>query len=499
VCKRMLMGIIVGLVCVLSNTVVAEEKALVVLQGAEPTRIDPIFERGGVPTYSISINIFDALLFRTAEGDYIPNLAVSYEKPDENTWIFYLRRGVRFHNGDPFTAHDVAFTIRKILDPATGSRRLPDLKWIKSVEIIDDYTIKITADPFPLAELYFSELSIVPSTHYQTVGPDNFSRAPVGTGPFKFKTWTPGYEIVLEKYSDYHFGPSKLDKITFRFVPSPATRVAALQAGEADLIVDPPIALLPSLQADPNLKVIALPGTRVIFVGFDTLQTSPLQDVRVRQALNYAVDRTAIINKLLFGYAEPTVAMLGKRDLGFPQDLSPYPYDPQKAKALLTAAGYPDGFTITMDIAPGRYINDLEVAQAVAGYLSEIGVKVEFNILEFGIMNERLFSHTTSPMYFIGWGNYPADAQYVYDFIVRTGGLLRTINDPEIDTLLNEVRTVVDRKTRGDLLAKLARRVYELAPVLDLYKQPVIYACSAKITWTPRPDEFLYLYNAQKQ
>lgn len=490
---------IVSVLCALSGIAIAQEKTLVVLQGAEPTRIDPIFERGGVPTYSVAINIFDALLFRTAEGEYIPNLATSYERPDETTWIFHLRRDVFFHNGDLFTARDVAFTLTKILDPATGSRRLPDLKWIKGVEIIDDYTIKIIADPFPLAELYFSELSIVPSTYYQTIGADNFSRAPVGTGPFKFKSWTPGYEIVLEKYLNYHFGPSNIDKIIFRFVPSPATRVAALQAGEADLITDPPIALLPSLQADPNIKIVALPGTRVIFVGFDTLQTSPLQDARVRQALNYAVDKTAIINKLLFGYAEPTVAMLGKKDLGFPKDLTPYPYDPQTAKALLAAAGYPNGFTVTMDIAPGRYINDLEVAQAIVGYLGEIGVKVELNVLEFGIMNERLFSHTTSPMYFIGWGNYPADAQYVYDFIVRTGGLLRTINDPEIDALLNTARTVVDKQARGNLLAEIARRVYELAPVLDLYKQPVIYACSAKLTWTPRPDEFLYLYDAQKQ
>lgn len=489
----LLMLSLIGMVCFASPT------TIVVLQGAEPTRLDPIFERGGVPTYSIAMNIFDALIFRTPRGEYLPNLATSYERLDNGDWIFYLRRGVYFHNGEPFNAYAVAFTLKKILDPTTQSRRAPDLKWIADVEVLDEYTIKIKARPFPLAELYFSELSIVPPTYYEQVGPAEFSKRPVGTGPFKLTSWTPGYEIVLEKYQNYHFGPSKIDRVVFRFVPSAATRVAALLAGEADLIVDPPIALVPALEANPNVKVVALPGTRVIFVGFDTLQSSPLQDVRVRQAINYAVDRKAIIDTLLLGKAEETVAFLTNLDLGFPEDLTPYQYNPNKAKELLREAGYPNGFTITMDIAPGRYINDLEVAQAIAGYLRQVNINVELNILEFGVLNERLFTHTTSPMYFIGWGNYPMDAAYVYDFVVRTGGLLRTISDELIDNLLEQVRSVVDKSQRSLILKDVARRVHELAPALFLYKQPVIYAANVKLSWSARPDEFLYLYDAVLQ
>lgn len=473
-------------------------QTVIVMQGAEPTGLDPTFERGGIPTYSVAINIFDALILRTPEGNYVPGLAESYEWRDtDKCWIFHLRKNVKFHNGDPFTAHDVVFTIREIFKPERGSRRVADLKWIKDIEAIDDYTIKIVADPFPFAIHYFSELSIVPAQYFASVGPSAFAKRPIGTGPFKFVSWTPGYEIVLERNGDYFRGPAKIEKLIFRFVPSPATRVAALLAGEADLITDPPITAVETIRQNPNTHLGVTIGSRVIFIGFDTLQESPLQNIKVRQAINHAVDVDSIIQNLLFGYAKRAIALLTEEDFGFVADLKPYKYDPELAKALLSEAGYPNGFRIVLDTVSGRYINDLEVAQAIAGYLKEIGIEVEIRVLEFGMFNELLFTHKTSPMYLVGWGNTVFDAQYVYDFIVRTGSLIRTINDPYVDELLAAARSTVDQARRKEIFDLLVPYLHEITPFISLYKQPVFVGMSKRLQWTPRSDEFLWMWTAE--
>lgn len=497
--RRLLLYVLVvpGLLFALSGITLGASKSVVILQGAEPTALNPVFERGGIPTYGIAINIFDALVRRTPEGQYVPGLAESYVLNPDGSWLFRLRRNVKFHNGEPFNAEAVRFTISEIFNPSVQSRRVRDLRWIKSVEVIDEYTVLIKADPYPLAEHYLSELSIVPPGLVQAIGHEGFARRPVGTGPFIFVRWTPGYEIVLRRNNEYYLGPSDVEEVVFRFVPSPASRVAALEAGEADLIIDPPIAAAQRLQANPRTRLAVATGTRVIFVGLDTMQDSPLRDVRVRQALNYAVDVDAIVQTLLFGWAERTVTLLTSADFGFTDIVKPYPYDPKKAKELLREAGYPNGFTITLDTVSGRYINDIEVVQAIAAYLQDVGVTVNIRVLEFGVFNEYLFSQKTSPMYFVGWGNTIFDAAYVFDFIVKTGGLLRTISDPEVDRLLSRAAETMDRSVRAALFADVVKRVHELAPCIFLYKQPVLYGLSARLDWAPRSDEFTWMYTAK--
>ncbi|HUX12167.1 MAG TPA: ABC transporter substrate-binding protein, partial [Spirochaetia bacterium] len=194
---------------------------------------------------------------------------------------------------------------------------------------------------------------------------------------------------------------------------------------------------------------------------------------------------------------EETTTLLTSRDFGFNPDVRPYAYDPQKARQLLGAAGYPNGFTVKIDATSGRYINDSAVVQAIVGYLGEVGVKVEINTLEFGAFNGALFSHKTSPMYFVGWGNPVFDASYVFDFITETGSLLRTIQDPAIDRLLKGADATTDTATRESLYHQAVALINDAAPAIFLYKQPVIYGMSRRLDWQPRSDEFLYMYDAR--
>jgi peptide/nickel transport system substrate-binding protein len=281
--------------------------------------------------------------------------------------------------------------------------------------------------------------------------------------------------------------------IEFQFVNNAASRVATLLSGRADLIVDPPVTAKAQIDGNAKTAFATETGTRVLFVGLDTVQDSPLKDVRVRQALNYAVDKAAIVSRLIGASAEETTTLLTASDFGFSADVKRYPYDPQKARQLLTAAGYPNGFSIKFDCTSGRYINDTAVVQAIAGYLGEVGVKVEINTMEFG----ALFAHKTAPMFFVGWGNPVFDASYVFNFVAMTGSLIRTIEDPAIDKLLKEANETTDQAARKSSYAKAVALINDAAPTIFLYKQPVLYSMSRRLDWKPRSDEFLYMYDAK--
>lgn len=492
--QLILVALLVG---VMGAATFAADGELIVVQSAEPTGLDPTVHREG-PTYNVTINIFDSLLQRNRDGSITPALAQSYEALEgENAWIFYLRPNVTFHNGEALTAQAVVTTIDRIFNPDLQSTRATDLGWIETVEIIDDLTVKIIANKaFALADHYFSELQIVPPGYVDEVGDAAFDENPIGTGPFKFVRWDRGNQVVLERNDDYWQGPSAIETVAFRFVSSPASRVTTLLGGDADLITDLPITAMNQIESNARTQLGIATGTRVMFVGLDAAQDSPLQNELVRQAFNYAVDKQAIIENLLYGLAEETVAMLTPADLGYNPDVDPYPYNPDMARQLLIDAGYPNGFEITIDTVSGRYINDKEVAQAIAGFLGEVGVTVNVNVLEFGAFNGALFTHTTSPMYLAGWGNPVFDASYVYDFIIRSTGLLRTIDDPVIDALINAGNSTINQADRVEIYHQAVELINEAAPCIFLYKQPVLYGMSSRLTWEPRSDEFLWMYDA---
>lgn len=475
----------------------SERDPLVVIQSAEPPALDPVIGRT-TPTYNVTLNVFDSLLMKTADGRDVPALAESFKQESPSSWLFKLRPGVLFQNGEPLTADAVKYTVEKIFDPASKSTRSRDLNWLDKVEVLDQLSFRITAkQPFPLASHYFTELQIVPPIYRERVGAQKFNEEPIGTGPYRVVRWDRGNRILLRRNENYWRGPAAVEFVELQFVTNAASRVATLLSGRADIIVDPPLSAKAQIENNPKTRFTTETGPRILFAGLDTVQDSPLKDVRVRQALNYAVDKKAIISRLIGPSAEEATTLLTARDFGFTPDVKPYPYDPRKARALLAEAGYPNGFSIKMDAMSGRYINDSAVVQAIAGYLGEVGVKVEINILEFGAFNGALFAHKTSPMYFVGWGNPVFDASYVFNFITMTGSLIRTIENPAIDALLKEANSSVDPAARKALYAKATALINEAAPAIFLYKQPVLYGLSSRLDWKPRADEFLSMYDAK--
>ena len=275
------------------------------------------------------------------------------------------------------------------------------------VEKVDDLTVRVTLhNPYPPLALALSQVYVVPPKHWNEVGLEAFGQKPIGTGPFKFVEWVRDDKLIMERNEDYWGAlPEGIDGLVWRPVPDDAARVAGLTTGEYQIAKDLPVSAIPSLETDPAIKLVPVPSYRIYQVGLSSLaeHESPLQDKRVRQALNYAIDKEAIVNSLFFGKAKMLKGqVLREAQLGFNPELDDYPYDPEKAKAMLAEAGYPDGFEIPFKFPSGRYAQDREVSEAIAGMLSQVGVKTNMISLEPGEFLRQLRAKELAPMYFVG-------------------------------------------------------------------------------------------------
>ncbi|EKP94071.1 family 5 extracellular solute-binding protein [Thermaerobacter subterraneus DSM 13965] len=301
-------------------------------------------------TETVIRNIYDGLVTRTPDGRVVPEIAESWEQPDPTTYVFKLRRGIKFHNGEDLTADDVVFTFQRILaeDGLDGqpSPRKGLVEPLESIEKVDDYTVRMKlANPSAAFVQLLVHTQIVPKDYVEEVGSAGLSAKPVGAGPFRFVEGSLDGQIVLERFDDYYggspdlppVGPAKLQRVVFRMMPEPATRIAALQNGEVHIIQEVPPDLVAQLEKDPNVQVKVTQGTRLYMI---ELNNKVLTDPRVRQALNYAIDWDAILKELYKGHAHRVATALLPSGFGYDESLQPYPYDPEKAKQLLREAGY---------------------------------------------------------------------------------------------------------------------------------------------------------------
>jgi peptide/nickel transport system substrate-binding protein len=302
-------------------------------------------------TETVLRNIYDALLTRKPDGEIVEELAESWEALDPTTYIFKLRKGVVFHNGEALTADDVVFTFERILSETgidgMASPRLGLLGPLSSVEKVDDYTVKFTlSEPFPVFTQALCHFQIVPKDYIESVGDAVFAQNPVGSGPFKYKEGRLDDQVVLERFDDYYggapaippVGPAPLKTVIFRMMPDPSTRVSALMAGEVQLINKVPSDMAKPLENDSSVVVQSVPGTRAFGIEFCNTKP-PFDDVRVRQALNYAVNWNAILESIYGGNAERLSTVFLPSGFGFDENLKPYEYNPEKAVELLQQAG----------------------------------------------------------------------------------------------------------------------------------------------------------------
>jgi peptide/nickel transport system substrate-binding protein len=460
---------------------------------AEPNTFDPHLTVGR-NTQIFIVNVYDGLTARDAQGNLVPALAESWKRLNPTTWQFTLRKGVKFHNGDDFNAESVKFT----LDRATNRRPRPPssrLSTIVRTEIVDPYTVNVatkTPDfllPVRLGELFGLMLS---PKHTNAVGKEAIATKPNGTGPFKLVTWLKNEQMVLEANENYWRGAPKVKKITVRPILEDAARIAALQAGEVDLIAPIPHVRIGDLKRNDKLVIKTIAAPRIFHVTID-VRKPPFDNVKVRQALNYGVDVNAIVKSLYFGYGTRLATVVDKGALGYDPSVQPYPFDPIKAKALLAEAGFPNGFETEFDSFTGSIADHSKPAEAIVGFLQKVGVKAKQNVFEFAAFGPRRVQNRTAPLFIYSIGNAYLEPSWVLRWMTQ-GGLGMHYKNAKLDEMLTRIEATDDPKKRAPQYSDVQKLIKDEAPFIFLFQADAVFGMSTRIDYTPRPDETQWLY-----
>ncbi|MBI4494332.1 MAG: hypothetical protein HY690_16215 [Chloroflexi bacterium] len=411
-----------------------------------------------------------------------PLLAESWTVTDDRVWDFKIRKGVKFHNGDELTAADVKYSIDLYRDDK--SARKSNTVDIKTIEVVDPYTIRITTDgPRPGMLANLSMLFIVPRDAREKAGVEAFNAKPIGSGPYKLVEFVRGQRLVMEANPSFWRGQVEPKRLILRPIVDPSTRVAELKAGGVHIISAPPLAQAKQLQ-EGNTELKLLKGGRNIMHAFNTTRP-PFDDVRVRQAVNYAVDREAIIKSVLEGYAEPLHGPFVSAWLGYDPELKPYPYDPKKARQLLAEAGYPSGLETVFNITSGAFLKDREIAEAVASQLAEVGIKARLVPTERAKLQNDWLNGTFEGITSVAWGAAAdPDPMLGWTFYQRKGHK----PDDKLNGYIDQSRRVLDQEQRGRVLQEFGRYVHDQAYWLFIHAQDEVYAKRREISWEPIPD-----------
>jgi len=471
---------------------VEPEKELVIVQGTEPQTMDMQMITAQV-VVNIGHHINEPLLNYNVDMELQPHLAISWEQIEPTVWQYKLRQGVKFSNGEPFNAEQVKFSFERVMDPASTSMRKGETRWVSEVEVVDEYTVNFhTNGVVPLFDLYLSKFPIVPRGYVTEVGDEIFAREPIGTGPFILREWVKDDHITMVRNPDYWGPQPKIDILTFRTVPDIASRVATLLAGEADVVMDLQPATITEVEKRPNLTALKRPEMRCLYLKFNTRIESPLEDVRVRQAFNYAINKEAIVQTVLNGYGSVLQGQPESPEYwDFNPNLEPYPYDPEKAKELLAEAGYPDGFEIRMSCPRGRYMMDAEICQAVGGQLRDVGITLDLEIREFGVHNKEFYTQRGGPIFLVGYMSEPDAARMLSIFHSSHPNSQRA--NPELDKMIDAAIAETDKEKRTQLVWEALKYFREDAPVAFLHQQFLLVGVHKRVqNFEPYPDGRIY-------
>jgi peptide/nickel transport system substrate-binding protein len=421
------------------------------------------------------------------------------------TWEFKIRRNAKFHNGEAVDAEAVKFSLERLINPELKLRQAPSFTLVDKIEAVDKYTVRVlTKKPFPTLENQVAlRASILPPKYFQEKDTATVARNPVGSGAYKFVSWAKDEAITLEANESWWGGAPKVKTLVFRPIPEATTRVAALQAGEVDVIVNVPPHLIKQVEANPKLYISKAPSVRTIFLWVYTHKFDkehkligpvdwPTKDKRVRQALNYAVNVDDVIKNVLEGNGIRTATVLTSKHFGFDPKLQPYKQDVARAKQLLTDAGYPNGIDLVLNSPDGRYLKDKEVAEALAGQLTKAGIRTTVRTHEWGTyLNQMMYVHGGGPLALIGWGNTTWDADGTLTPTFRSGKILANYYNEQFDSLVDEAATTTDAKARLALYAKALQIFMDDAPAVPLYQQMDIYGVAKRVKFQALSSEQL--------
>lgn len=439
--------------------------------------------------------VWDGLIYRDpATNEYKGNLATSWDWIDDLTLELKLREGVTFHNGEPFDADDVVYTVNFVADESNGVKTQRNVNWMKSAEKIDQYTVRIHLKaPFPAAiEFLSGPVSMYPNEYYAEAGPSGMGLKPVGTGPYKVTSVEPGRHFVLEKYEGYHDSPKgqpAIGTVDIRTIPDVNTQMAELFSGSLDLIWQVPADLAEKLDQMGKFTVANESTMRIGYLTLDaagrTGEDSPFTDARVRRAVAHAIDREALVSALLKGKSQVISTACFPSQFGCDQDVTSYEYDVEKAKALLAEAGYPDGFKTEF-----YAYRDREYAEAISSFLNAVGIETDFKMLQYSALRE-LRMKSGSPVSFQTWGSYSInDTSAITSQFFKLGSL-DDARDAEVAGWLDAADSATDPAVRQDNYSKALKKIADEAYWVPMFSYNTNYVFTPEVTYTPTPDEVL--------
>lgn len=481
-------------VCLPAAGFATAKDTIVVDLVSEPSSLDP-HKQWNPDSYFVYRNIFDQVVTRNDKGEIIPAIATSWTYKSDTEIAFTIRSDVLFHDGQKLTPEDVAFSVNRIIDKKFASPQLSQFNKIVSASVsgANEVTIK-TNGPYPVLLAQLVKLSVVPKHVIDQVGNDAFNLAPVGSGPYKFDKWQRGVDVVLVRNDAYWGDKGYFPRADFRAVPDAATRVADLRAGSADLAVtlDPDLAA--QLNGAAGVKVLTAVTERIAYLKLNTARP-PFDDVNLRRAVAYAVDRQSIIDGLLGGYDKPVSQLASPDYAGYVQGIEGLPFDPQQAKQLVAKAGAAAAQPIDFLTSPTF---DQRIVQALVQQLNDVGFKVNVESVDFATYLQRAQADKVKQptLSFGRWSCACQDADGISFPLLHSSSSFSALSDPKMDALLDTARNTLDQAKRIAAYKDVASAVAADVPVLPLYQAAVIYGASDKLKWTPTANESFFLNRA---
>ena len=501
---RYALGALVTIALALGTVALSQgdaQRTLTIAQGIDPGTFDP-FARTTSATWAVLGNVFDALLQRDQDGNLQPSLATDWSTVDDSTWEFTLRQGVLWHDGTEFTAEDVAFTLDRARTDETLLRN-PAFLPIVEVEVVDDYTVRVHTDgPYPLLINEMAQggsSGILPRHVFEELGAANFNTAPIGTGPYRFVSWVRDDRVVLEAFDDHWRGRAEYDQVVFRVIPEASTRVAEVMTGGVDIAPGIPPLDVPRVNASGRAQVVPAPTTRAMMFYVQFHEDAATSDIRVRQAIDYAIDNQTLVDVVMGGAGVPVRGLVAPGVTGADMDLyDSYRYDPERALELLAEAGYgPGELEITIQGPHGRYLQDSDIAEVVGLMLQEVGVKTVVETMEWSAYRERVTYNFVEHIALIGLANSSMDAGVALASSYRARMSLRNYVNPYLGELLDVAEINMNFEERNEQLREAFAILDNELPFIYLFNLEDHAAVSLDVDWMPRIDEQLWAFDAR--
>jgi peptide/nickel transport system substrate-binding protein len=493
----------------------AQDRTLTIAVGGAFTSMDPHYHNLN-PNNVLTSYVFDSLVQFNPHYQPEPGLAVSWKAIEPTVWEVKLREGVRFHDGSPFTADDVVFTFARIPQVLNSPSSFNfAVKPVTQIEVVDAHTLRLhTAQPVPLMAFNLANVKIVSRKYGEgaSTGDYNTGKAAIGTGPYRVVSFVVGDHAVFRRNDDW-WGPKPVwTTVNYRLIANNASRNAALQSGDVDVIDQVPTRDVAALKQNPKVTIVASPGQRLIYIAIDDsrpqtpwatdlagnkLAANPFRDPRVRKALSLAINRDAIRDRVMDGFAAPTGQLMPAGASGYDPTIKPDPYDPAQARKLLAEAGFPQGFGITLHGPNDRYVNDSQIVEAIAQMWTRVGVKTIVDTMPSAAYFSRAIRFEFS-IRLTGWASDTGEASSDLATLVASsdpakgrGAIFDPAHyaNPKVDALVEEALATIDTAAREELYRQATRLAMADEPLIPLHHQVNIWAIRKGLVFHERMAE----------